>query len=162
MLTQSELKTRLNYDAETGLFMRTNMRGVSKKGWMQGCPNADGYLVLGVAGKTYLSHRLAWLWVYGKWPTEHIDHINGNPADNRICNLREATRSLNMQNLRRAKTSNVSSGLLGVTAHKKSGKWIAQIYTNGRTKFLGYFVGKEDAHAAYLAAKRLAHIGNTL
>lgn len=161
-LTAERLRELLSYDPATGLFMRHDMRGASKKGWMQGSANASGHLVMGVAGKTYLGHRLAWLWVHGVWPTHEIDHINGNPADNRLVNLRDVPKSINMQNLKQARSDNKTSGLLGATLHKPSGRWVAQLSVGGKKILHKHFDTAQQAHDAYLLAKRQHHVGNTL
>ena len=85
-----------------------------------------------------------------------IDHINGNRTDNRIANLRAVTRGGNMQNQRRAHASN-TSGLLGVYYKPKNKKWAAQIQANKKRMNLGLFKTAEEAHTAYLKAKRELH-----
>lgn len=115
-----------------------------------------GYIMIRIHRVTFISHRLAWLYVYGCWPSD-IDHINGIKTDNRICNLREANKSENMQNIRSAMKNNKSSGLLGVTFSNSLNKFMSRITINGKTKFLGYFNDKYDAHKMYLQAKRQLH-----
>jgi hypothetical protein len=88
-----------------------------------------------------------------------VDHINGRRDDNRWCNLRDASRLVNQQNMRRA-VAGSASGLLG--AHKKRGKWSSQIKVRGVLVKLGIFETADQAHAAYLAAKRQLHEGCTL
>ena len=110
--------------------------------------------------REYSAHRLAWLYVHGAWPTGQIDHINGDRGDNRISNLRDVTPALNTQNQRRAARSNKSSGLLGVTANR--GRWLAQISIGGKSRNLGRYATPEEAHAVYVAAKRVLHAGCTL
>jgi hypothetical protein len=77
----------------------------------------------------YKAHRLAWAFVHGGFPDQHIDHINGDPSDNRLCNLRVADRSLNMQNQRHAR-SDSATGLLGVS--KNGSGWRAEIRVDGK------------------------------
>ena len=89
MITQSKLKELVNYDQDTGIFTwkkRTSNR--IKIGDIIGNLHNCGYIEMGVNGKRYLAHRLAWLYVYGYMP-KLIDHINTNKQDNRICNLYE-------------------------------------------------------------------------
>lgn len=102
-------------------------------------------------------HRLAWLYVHGEWPTEQIDHINQNPVDNRIANLRPADKSQNVQNIDAAYGS---SGYRGVSFDSRCGdgnSWRARIMVDGKSHSLGYYATAEEAHDAYLAAKRELH-----
>lgn len=155
-MNQEQLKAVLHYDAPTGVFRwRFGARGGLP--WRQaGTVNGRGYVQLGVNKKLYLAHRLAWLYCYGKWPTAEVDHINGQTSDNRLCNLRVADRSQNIQNQRRPRADN-KSGFLGVIYWKRTGSWKAQIQVNGKNKSLGYYKTPEQAHEAYLKAKRELH-----
>lgn len=103
-----------------------------------------GYFRIRVDQKLYYAHRLAWLYVYGKWPKEEIDHINSNRLDNRLINLREATRT---ENLRHKPTPKGISELKGVTKARQ--KWRAQCKVNGITHYLGVHATKEEAHEVY-------------
>jgi hypothetical protein len=155
MLTQERLKELLSYNPETGVFVWRTRRSGIKVGVLVGSPNADGYLRIMVDKKRYLSHRLAWFYMYGYWPDKQIDHINRVRTDNRIENLREATPLQNTWNL--SIRSYNTSGLTGASVHKKSGKWIAQISIAGRKKHLGLHATAEEAHIAYLEAKEQHH-----
>jgi len=117
----------------------------------------DGYLHIKIDGKSYLAHRLAWLYVHGVWPTEDIDHRFHNTLDNRIGELRDVSNHENMQNRIKANNNNISTGLLGATFHKATGKYSAEITFDGKRKYLGLFASAEEAHAAYLSAKRIHH-----
>ena len=99
------------------------------------------------------------MYVNGSWPIGEIDHVNGDRGDNRIANLRDVDHKTNSQNERRARAIN-TSGFLGVS--KQGNKWQASIRHGGKQLYLGLFAAKEEAHSAYLAAKRLLHAGNTL
>jgi hypothetical protein len=157
VISQAQLKSILFYDADSGLFTRLTNRGRFKAGTVCGSVNnRDGYLRIAINGKMYLAHRLAMLFMNGEFPSFDTDHINRIRTDNRFSNLREATRSQNMQNQERA-LSNGKSGFLGVTKHKPSGKWLAQIRVNGKHKTVGKYDNIEDAHSAYLAAKIEIH-----
>lgn len=156
-LTQGQLKEILSYDPETGVFKNCINRGSVRAGGKAGCVRGNGYIQIKIGSRIYLAHRLAWLFVYGKWPANEIDHINGNPADNRLCNLREATRAQNGGNLRRATKGNKSSSLLGSSWDNINRLWTASICKNGKSKHLGRFKTAEDAHAAYITAKRKMH-----
>ena len=160
MLTYERLREVLHYDPETGVFtrlVRTSNR--IKVGDVAGCSAGDGYVQIRVDGVRYLAHRLAFLWMTGEWPRDMIDHINGVRDDNRFANLRPATRAENMQNQRRA-MSNSQTGLLGVTRVGK--RFMATIQVDGRKIHIGTFDTPEQAHEAYLAAKRRLHPGCTI
>lgn len=105
-----------------------------------------------ILGKRYKAHRVAWALYYGAWPAGDIDHINGLPADNRIVNLREVTKSENMRNQKRSIANR--SGVTGVSWNSLRGKWSAQIKFDGRKRHLGLFARIEDAAEARKAAER--------
>lgn len=114
-----------------------------------------GYKCGGIHCKIYKAHRVAWAIYHGKWPEEFIDHINMVRDDNRIINLREATRSENGFN--REKQSNNSSGLKGVHWSKKYGKWVAKAKVMGKTHYFGFHDTKEQAIEAYKNSIRSIH-----
>lgn len=162
-ISEADLKTALDYDEATGIFTWKAPTGRRTRiGDVAGAITEKGYRVIGVKGKVYFAHRLAWLYVHGKWPTEFLDHINGDRADNRIANLREADRALNGQNLKQATAQNQSSGFLGVSKVKTKKKWRAMIDYQGLKISLGYFETPELAHQAYLMVKRKLHDGCTI
>jgi hypothetical protein len=116
----------------------------------------NGYWYTSVNGRKFLVHRIIWAMVNGEHPNGHIDHANGNSADNRIENLRLATKSQNGAN---KKKYGGSSRYKGVCWHKKAGKWAAYIGSSKseklkKRKHLGLFVTEEDAHAAYMVAAK--------
>lgn len=155
------LRELLHYDQESGVFTRRFSIAGKRVGSVCGAPQNQGYVQVMVDKKNYLAHRLAWLYVTGQWPTMHIDHIDGNRTNNSFANLREASRQTNAQNIRQSHFDN-RTGLLGVTHDKARGKFAATIYVNGRKRHLGRFATAEQAHAAYLKAKRATHDGCTL
>jgi hypothetical protein len=112
----------------------------------------EGYRVGKIFGRTYRAHRVIWAMTTGAWPEDQIDHINGDPADNRIENLRAVTQSENLRNA--ALPRNNTSGAMGVGWHKPAGKWQAQIRGNGKQINLGLFTNKDDAIAARAAAEK--------
>lgn len=161
MITQARLHELFEYDAESGVFTRKTAFNRWRVGDKVGYVNTCGYIEAGVDGNCYGVHRLAWIYINGDDPVEEIDHINGVRDDNRIVNLRPATKAINAQNKRIARADS-ESGILGVCWHKASSKWVAQIQVSGKKKHLGIFGDKFDAHEAYINAKRMLHEGNTL
>jgi hypothetical protein len=155
MLTHEQLKELLHYDPETGVFTTRVARGNLSVDRKAGC-KSRGYIQLRIADRIYRAHRLAWFYVHGSWPDSEIDHINLVTSDNRIANLREATRKQNTTNTPARR--NNRCGKKGVTFAKHAGKWRARIVHNGRPEHLGYFTDIEAAHAAYAAAARV-HFG---
>jgi hypothetical protein len=155
--TQEKLKSVLNYDADTGVFHWIVSRSNgSKAGDIAGSIDSCGYVVIGVFGKVYLAHRLAWLYMIGVWPEDQIDHKNMNRSDNRWENIRIADKTVNGQNIKKARKHN-KTGYLGV--HVQKGKFKAQIKVDKKPMHLGYFETAELAHQAYIDAKRKYHAG---
>jgi len=150
MITQSRLKERLHYDPETGVFEWLVKPRSAKKGEIVGGVGKNGYWRIAVDGERYLAHRLAWMYVYGKWPDDEIDHKNGNKLDNRISNLREASRSQNLANTKTRKDS--THGLKGVSFHKRDGKYMTRIMAEKKRIMIGYYLTAEAAHEAYRIA----------
>lgn len=151
MLTVERLKEVLRYDLETGVFRWACAIGNrAKEGAVAGCLRSDGYCFIRIDGHPYAAHRLAWLYMHGVWPNLHIDHINRVRSDNRIENLREATRAQNQGNLPRYR--NNTSGIKGVSLMKRDNKWRASIRVNGKPKNLGHFNTKEEAAEVYRKA----------
>jgi len=123
----------INYNPITGIFTRNNKQLKAK---------SNGYISIYYQGKSIPAHRLAFLLMVGRLPT-NIDHINHDRTDNRWCNLREVTRIQNQQNQSRRVTN--TSGVNGVSLIKSSGRWRATITVNGKWKSIGHFINKEDA-----------------
>lgn len=156
------LRAAFSYDPETGVVTwvaPTSNR--AKKGSAAGSVGKHGYLRIGFLKRDHLAHRIAWALHYGEWPSGVIDHIDGSTNNNRIANLRDVCMKMNMQN-RRTATRGSLSGLLGAHLHKASGLWHAVIKKNGKVTSLGYHKTPEEAHAAYLEAKRRLHEGCTI
>ena len=160
-MTQDELKKILSYDPETGLFHWRIKPSKRFTAGMQAGSSVNGYIRIHTNGRQYGAHRLAWLYIHGVEPEHQIDHINGNPSDNRIVNLRQATALENAQNIRRPQ-KNDSHGNLGVTYDSKKKLWRTRISVNGTRKYIGKFKTQEQAAQAYLEAKRTMHSFNTL
>jgi len=150
-----KLNELLSFDPNTGKFTRLQSVGNAKAGDMAGSIRPDGYYELSICGKTYLSHRIAWAMFYGEPPSESIDHINTDRSDNRIENLRLASKSQNGQN--RGPNKNNKSGIKGVCWDTRVGKWLASITINRKQIHLGHFKDKDIAASAYLNAAALHH-----
>lgn len=159
-LTQEILKALLSYDPLTGHFFWLKAKGRRKFGMPAGCVDSNR-VYIGINGVVYLAHRLAWLYMTGAFPIDQIDHINCDSLDNKFANLREANKSENMQNRVTPRADN-KSGFLGVSWVKRDRKWTAHIQINGKAISLGNFTDAEDAHAAYIQAKRRLHPFGTL
>ncbi|OZI21752.1 hypothetical protein CAL18_12575 [Bordetella genomosp. 7] len=161
-LTPEILRGCLRYDTSTGKFTwKRRTGGRATTGVAAGTVTARGYLEIGLGRKIYKAHRLAWLYVYGVWPIGEIDHIDGDKLNNAIRNLRDVPRRANQQNLRRALGAR-TNGLLGATHHKATGKWRSRLWVDGRNISLGLYETAEEAHKAYIEAKRKHHEGCTL
>lgn len=117
------------------------------------CKNANGGLQGLLFARNFLAHRVAWAVYYGVWPEGVIDHINGNPSDNRLINLRDVSHAANSQNMKRSRKN--TSSVTGVSFNKHAAKWSAEILANGVREHLGYFVEFEDAVSAREEAERL-------
>lgn len=149
MITQSRLKEVLRYEPETGLFYWAVKKGPAKAGDVAGTPHHLGYVCIRVDGIKHQAHRLAFLYMAGRWPDADIDHINHARSDNRWRNLREATRAENAKNASRYSTN--SSGHHGVSWRAREKSWIARICVNGTHIHLGTY---PDAASAIAARKK--------
>jgi hypothetical protein len=158
--TAERVREVFAYDAETGaLTWKVRVNSMVQIGGPAGTLKSDGYIRVRLDGGRYAASHLIWLYVHGEWPEgREVDHINSVRSDNRIDNLRLVTREENMQNQWRAR-SDCGAGLIGVRrSRSKSERWNAAIGKNGARVHLGSFGTKEEAHAAYLAAKAQLHI----
>ena len=153
-ITQEKLKEILDYNPDTGIFTWKLPRRKIKVGVNAGHINKSGYVRLTINHKKYLAHRLAWLYVHNNIP-KYIDHINGVTADNRICNLREATHSENMCN--RKVHSNNKSGIRNVVFCKTSKKWRVRLRVNNNIINIGYFDDLELAELVAIEAREKYH-----
>jgi hypothetical protein len=155
-LNQNDLKKLLSYDPETGVFTwrvpRQNIRVGAEAGSVNTKRCGKKYREIQLFGKLYLAHRLAWLYVYGEFPPDEIDHIDGNGLNNKLDNLRAVTCAENNKNLRMNKRN--TSGYPGVSWKKAAQKWEAYISINGKLKHLGLFENIDDAAAAYQSAAK--------
>ena len=150
-LTADRLKELLDYCPESGVFTwrkTSSCRAVA--GSVADNVSANGYIRIGVDGKVYLAHRLAWLWMNGEWPRKYVDHANFVTSDNRWANLREANDAENSRHKRLRSDSR--SGVRGVQFHKQSGKWRARIVVDKKSISLGLYPDKISAGAAFQVA----------
>jgi hypothetical protein len=151
----STLRQLFNYNPETGELSWKIKRGKCFPGKVITCRNDKGYVLVRLNDRNYRVHRIIWAMVYDKWPEFEIDHINGIRDDNKIDNLREATRAQNMKNLVTPVTN--KTGFKGVSWHKAAQKWQAHIRADGINYYLGIFDNPEDAHKAYVEASQKMH-----
>lgn len=155
--TEAEVRQWLRYEPDTGKFFWVRSPNKRKPVGSDAGSFYNLAVSITIGGRRALAHRLAWLLTYGKWPSAVIDHINGNPADNRIVNLRDVSQSVNMQNVRRAKR-NTRSGVLGVqvsdSPRRRNKPYYVQLVADGKRRYFGSFATVEEAHAAYVSAKR--------
>ncbi|MEC5643164.1 HNH endonuclease [Citrobacter koseri] len=149
-ITQPELISRLSYDPDSGIFTWKGVLGnrFSRVGHVAGTINGRGYIQIGVGGKLYLAHRLAWLYMTGTWPKLILDHVDGNPLNNRFSNLRDADYSQNMCNKKKARKN--TSGYRGVVWCGRDKKWVARGAFRRKAYTLGRF---ENIELAALVAQ---------
>jgi len=159
MITQNRLRELAHYCPETGQFTHLQSDRRKKAGMPAGSIRQDGYVYAMFDGKRALAHRFAWLYMTGEWPTQEIDHIDGNKANNAFANLRQVSRQANTENKRQAKRTS-TTGLLGVVKHRD--RFVAAITHSGKRTYLGTFETPEAAHEAYVEAKRELHQGCTI
>ena len=154
-VTHEKILYLLEYDPRTGIFIWKNPNAYqkSKKGCVAGRIDSGGYRQIAINKLRYGAHRLAWLYVHGRWPEGLIDHINLNKDDNRIENLRECSLSQNCCN--RRKRSDNTTGFKGI--FPENGKFRSEIVSCGERINLGSFETPEEAHAAYVAASLKYH-----
>lgn len=142
------------YDPLTGKITRRIKRGFR---WLEGeevgSVSESGYRYVSVNSVLYLAHRIIWLYIHGYIPDCDIDHKNRNRDDNRLENLREASRGQN--NINSGLQKNNTSGFKGAYYDKRRNCWYAEIWVENKKKFLGRFSTASDAGAAYVAAAKL-------
>lgn len=159
-LNQERLMQFFAYNADTGVFTFKTRHGGVDIGQSAGSVCRRGYIYISIDGKKFAAHRLAWLYVYGEFPHNEVDHINRVKSDNRICNLRAVTRLENRQNITAYR--NNTSGFKGVTWHKAGKKWCAQIQVSGKNRHLGLYKNIEDAKRSYIKAAAELHKYNSV
>jgi len=147
MNIEQQMFERLKYTPEDGkVWWVKHPRRSTANGTEAGNMMQNGYRKLKFCGKQYLTHRVAWLLHHGAWPMGDIDHIDGNPSNNKLDNLRDVSHSVNLQN-RKSATRKNKTGFLGVV--KRKNKYAAHITKDGKQVYLGLFETAELAHKAY-------------
>lgn len=147
IIKQKELLKIIDYNKDTGAFLwkiRASQR--AKIGDHCGTINSEGYRVINIRGVYYHAHRLAWLYIYGEWPTKRLDHINGIKTDNRIDNLRMVTNRQNGMN----RNIHRNGRLVGATMN--GNRYKSQITINKKKIHLGTYDTELEAHNAYVDA----------
>lgn len=155
MLTQQRLRESLSYDPNTGIFRwrYSHIRRVA--GREVGNISVHGYKLITIDNEKFRASRLAWLYMTGEWPKADIDHINGDPADDKWSNLRAATESENMRNTK-LRADN-TSGSRGVSWNKRRNKWHVRVNVNNMLYHVGYFDDFGQAKAARDAKASILH-----
>ncbi len=142
----------LHYDSDTGIFTWAISLGAKKAGTVAGALSL-GYINIGIDNKDYGAHRLAFLYMLGKFPKHQVDHKDHNRSNNTWSNLRAVTHGENARNT--SKRSDNTSGVTGVSWDKTRGKWTARIKVDGKYKYLGRFIEFNDAVSARISANTL-------
>lgn len=152
MISLETVKENVHYNPVTGIFiwLVSNSNRV-KIGDIAGVKDKSGYIKIGIKGKKYLAHRLAWFYVYEEWPKE-LDHKDQIRDHNWIDNLRELTNQYNQRNTGNRK--NNKSGIKGVTFNKQNQKWFSSIMVDKRSKYLGSYSDFDEAVCARLAGEQ--------
>lgn len=153
-ITQSRLKEVLSYNSDTGIFVwLVSKARCIKVGDIAGfvrTSRGKRYVDIRIDGTQYQSHRLAFLYMEGKFPPNHVDHTDGDGLNNKWNNLNHATQKENGRNQRLS--SRNTSGYVGVCWQKQRCKWLVHITINGKVKNLGRFTDMREAIAARQAA----------
>jgi len=153
MITQERVKELFHYEPEDGFFTRKiTVKYNAIKGSRADRSRCGkmGYRRISIDGKVYLSHRIAWLYVHGYIPEHQIDHINRNPSDNSIRNLREVSGTCNAKNSKIPRDN--ISGVKGV--HFNINRWVVQMRSGGKTYHLERFVDFFEAVCHRLAVEQ--------
>jgi len=152
MNVEDAIIKNLEYQKETGKLIWKTNRGVARKGMEAGYLRSDGRICVCIARKRIRAHRIVWFLNYGKWPEKEIDHIDGNPTNNRIENLRDVSVRENQSNQKIHRAGK----LVGARWSNKNhlNPWMAQIRINGKKVHLGCFKTEKEAHEAYIEKRK--------
>ena len=156
------LRELFEYSPLSGEFTRKKSISHCRAGDVATGTISHGYVVMSVDNKLVAAHRIAWALATGEFPKGDIDHIDGNRKNNALANLRDVSRSVNLENQRCARSNNKSTGVLGVYASRNGQKFDARIESRGKVMRLGRFDSIDLARSAYLSAKRELHQGCTI
>jgi hypothetical protein len=171
-VTPEYVKECFKYNPKTGVLTwkaRPKSHFPTERGWhifhasyagkVTGCKDYKGYLVVLIGGRPYFAHRIVWAIMKGVWPSEMIDHINGVRDDNRLANLREASRGQNISNARIRKDNTTGvKGILKPVARANGGKaWRVGIRVGGKRHHIGYFNSMEEAEVAVRESRVKLH-----
>lgn len=152
-----KVRSIYDYNPDTGVFTFKVRRTAKMPGDIAGAMNKSGYIQISIDNVLYYAHRLAWVYMTGDWPVALVDHIDRNRSNNCWQNLRVVSPSGNARNM--SLMSRSSSGQIGVTFDKKSGKWYSKITVEYRQMSLGFYSNFEDAVAARKSAEQLYGFG---
>ena len=156
IITLDELHEILSYEPSTGLFRWTKwINGRPPIGTVAGFSTKNGYWAITLFQRRYYAHRLAWFYIHGTWPSNLLDHIDGNKLNNRLCNLREADVSQNSANSKKRCTN--TTGYKGVFLDKRDNVYYARTKHRGEYINFGWFKDPYEAHLAYIAGVKAIH-----
>ncbi len=145
-ITYERVRELFKYNPNTGVvrwIKKSHPKSTISIGNIAGTNHYSGYRIIKIDRKIYQLHRIIWLFVYGYFPEEMIDHRDRNRSNNRLYNLREATNQCNQRN---SKVSALNkSGIKGVCWDKGSDKWHSYIKINGKNDNLGYTINFNNA-----------------
>jgi len=136
------------------LIRRITINHKAKAGDIVGCPNTQGHLQVRVNGVRYYVHQIVWLYHYGEIP-DLIDHIDQNPKNNKIDNLRPANKSLNALNCKKRNNKSGHEGICYFKWGERKNRWLATITVDKIKKYIGYFSTKEEAIEARNSYKKM-------
>ena len=151
MLTQELVRSVFDYE-DGNLIRKQGLKHLIGK--VAGYTKKTGYSLVRIGSKQYLNHRVIFLYHHGFLPKE-VDHIDGNPRNNRIENLREALHEQNMKNSKNYSTN--KSGIRGVSWNKRTQKWQVDVQVNKKTCYLGIYADKELAELISIEARNLIY-----
>ena len=150
-MDQETLKKHLDYCPDSGQFTWSKRRGPVPAGKPADSISNEGYIRIGLEGRRWQAHRLAFLYMTGRLPPEDVDHINGVRTDNRWCNIRMVNRTDNTRNSAKCRTNR--SGVTGVSWARNAGKWASYIGSAYKKVHLGLFDDFFDAICARKSAE---------
>lgn len=155
ILLNTDLHSLFDYkDGDLFWKVSSGGNGCVKLGSKAGTTHANGYKSVKIKNVMIKQHRIIFVMFHKKIPF-YVDHIDGNPSNNRIENLREATAIENLRNSRKQLRN--TSGTKGVFWHKRKQKWIASCSVNGKLHHIGYFEDKEKAKDAIQSFRKIHH-----